>query len=458
MKLSRARLLAPATVLGLLLLAGCSERDPSRLDQARAPIDPLVFDDEFGDDVYPQPFSNTYYNAVSTDSVYAQSGTRSKKITIPGDGSALGAYAGGVFTSGGGRDFADFNALTLYARSSVTSVLNEVGFGNDNTGTSRYSAGRANVPLDTNWSFVVIPIPDSSRLISERGLFTFAEGWEPAHPEGHEIWVDEIRFAKLDNITDPRPEMPTVDKQYFTGSTVSLAGTATTFDLDGADIKVNHMPGYFDFAVSDPSVAVVENGEVRVVGPGSATITAVLDTIPATGSVTLEAFQSPPQAAPTPTLPAEDVISMFGDTYPNVPIESWNPNWTWSTTELAEYSVFGNTTLMYSTLNFVGIVFTAQTINASEMTHLHMDVFAPVGTNFIVKVVLFTEDNGIAIDDGEITFDAESTPAFLPGEWSSLDIPLGDFNVLDFWDHVGQLVLSTDDASLVLVDNVYWHR
>ncbi len=458
MKLSRAHLLVLVMVPCLLFCAGCSERDPASLDQARAPIDPLVFDDDFSVGVYPQPFSNTYINAVSTDSIYAQSGTHSKKITIPGEGSALGAYSGGVFTSGGGRDFADFNALTLYARSSVTSVFNEVGFGNDNTGTSRYSAGRANIPLDTNWSFIVIPIPDSSRLISERGLFTFAEGWEQAHPEGHEIWIDEIRFAKLDNIGNPRPEMPTVDKQYFTGSTVSLAGTATTFDVDGADIQVNHMPGYFDFAVSDPSVAVVEDGEVRVVGAGTATITAHLDTIPATGSVTLEAFQAPTQAAPTPTLAAQDVISMFGETYDNVPVESWNPNWTWSTTELADYLVFGNNTLMYSTLNFVGIVFTAQTINASEMTHLHMDVFAPVGTNFVVKVVLFSDDNGIVIDEGEITFDAESTPAFLPGEWSSLDIPLGDFNVLDFWDHVGQLVLSTDDAHLVLVDNVYWHR
>jgi hypothetical protein len=457
-KLKRAHLLVLATVPFLLLGAGCSERDPSSLDQARAPIDPLVFDDDFGADVYPQPFSNTYINAVSTDSIYAQSGTRSKKITIPGEGSALGAYSGGVFTSVTGRDFADFNALTLYARSSVNSVLNEAGFGNDNTGFSRFSAGRANIPLDTEWSFIVIPIPDASRLISERGLFTFAEAWEPAHPEGHEIWVDEIRFAQLANISNPRPVMPTVDKQYFTGATVSLSGTHTTFDLDGADIQVNHMPGYFDFAVSDPSVAVVENGEVRVVGVGNAIITASLDTIPAEGSATLETFLSPTQAAPSPTLPAEDVISMFGETYTNVPIESWNPHWTWSTTELAEYSVLGDNTLMYSSLNFVGVVFTAQTINASAMTHLHMDVFAPVGTNFKVKVVLFTDDNGMALDDDELTFDASSTPAFTPGEWSSLDIPLDDFNVLDFWDHVGQLVLSTDDARLVLVDNVYWHR
>ncbi|MBK8015320.1 MAG: hypothetical protein IPK20_00555 [Betaproteobacteria bacterium] len=36
---------------------------------------------------------------------------------------------------------ADFNALTFYAKSSVVSTLNEVGFGNDNTGTSVYSAG-----------------------------------------------------------------------------------------------------------------------------------------------------------------------------------------------------------------------------------------------------------------------------------------------------------------------------
>ena len=45
-----------------------------------------------------------------------------------------------------------------------------------------------------------------------------------------------------------------------------------------------------------------------------------------------------------------------------------------------------------------------------------------------------------------------------PGIWSALDIPLADFALTAPWDHIGQLVLSTDDARTVFVDNVDFHK
>ena len=47
-----------------------------------------------------------------------------------------------------------------------------------------------------------------------------------------------------------------------------MTGTHTTFDVDGADVVVDHMPGYFDFHSSDPAVATVDRGEIRIVGRG----------------------------------------------------------------------------------------------------------------------------------------------------------------------------------------------
>ena len=60
----------------------------------------------------------------------------------------------------------------------------------------------------------------------------------------------------------------------------------------------------------------------------------------------------------------------------------------------------------------------------------------------------------------DLTLDATTTPAFIAGGWSSLDIPLTSFALPAVWDwgHIGQIVLSTVDAQLVLVDNIYWHR
>ncbi len=441
----------------LVALAGCSGRNPADLDVARATDDPVVFEDGYDTDIYPQAFAGTDIYATTLDSVFAHAGTRSLKVTVPPQGSALGAYAGGVLTSAGARDLTAYNALTFWARSSVASNLNEVGFGNDNTGTSRYSAGRAGIPLSTAWVRVVVPIPAPQKLIAERGLFTYAEGWEAQHSAGHTLWFDQIAFAHLDSITNPRPMMVTTDKPYFVGATVSLDGCSTTFSVDGADVVVNHMPGYFDFTSSAPSVARVEGGVVKVIGAGDAEINATLAGAPVTGTVTVKGYRPPAGPPPTPTLPAASVISMYSDAYTNVPVGSWNTHWQYSTTDDSEYTVAGDVTRMYANLNFVGIDLSADTIDASRMTHLHIDVYAPAGTNFKVKLVAFDADGGHMTGQSELTFDGASTPAFIAGQWSSLDIPLADFQFAVPLDHVGQLVFSTDDASLVLVDNIYWH-
>lgn len=441
-----------------LLGSGCSGRDPAGLDMARAPIDPVVFDDAYGPDVYFQAFAGTDPYAVSFDSVFARGGAKSLKIAVPPEGSNLGGYAGGVLTSVGCRDIADFNALTFYARSSIPSALDVVGFGNDNTGRSLHEAGRGQVPLTTAWSFVVVPIPSPAKLICERGLFTFAEGREAGRPEGHHVWFDDIRYARIESVTNPRPVMPTVRKQYFIGASVNLSGTATTFSVSGADVVVNHDPGYFDFRSSDPSVAIVQRGAVRVVGAGEAVISATLDGIDVAGAATVGGFTPPSAPAPRPTVAAADAISLFSDVYRDVTVDSFNPRWQYSTTDDARYWVDGDEAIMYSFLNFVGIDFRAHTLDVREMTHFHLDVFAPVGTNFRVKLVAFNTVNGYITAQSELTFDAATTPAFAAGAWSSLEIPMADFQFTVPLDHVGQVVLSTSDAQLVLVDNLYWHR
>jgi hypothetical protein len=451
-------LAAPLLLIALLALAGCGARDVTGLDVARARIEPLVFDEAYGDDVYFQAFSGTYLEAVSIDSLQAQAGRKSLKVTVPGQGSTLGGYAGGVLTTVGARDFADFNALTFYVRSSVVSTLNEAGFGNDNTGTSVYTAGRANIPVNPSWTFVVIPIPSPRKLVAERGMFTFAEGYEPLNSSGHTLWFDEIRYANLLNVQRVRANMTSVNKQYLIGSTATIEGTTTTFSIDGANVVVNHMPGYFDFFSSNPDVAVVEGNRIRVVGAGIDTITAKLDTLDVTGRVVITSFTAPASAAPAPTAPAADVISLYSDSYTNRPVTSFNPHWGGSTTQNDTYLVGGNASIMYTTLNFVGIDFVANKIDVTAMTHLHLDVYAPVGTTFRVKLVAFGATGTAVTGQHELTFDATTTPGFAAGGWSSLEIPMAAFPFTVPVDNIGQLVLSSPDAPLVLVDNIYWHR
>ncbi|MBK8167247.1 MAG: hypothetical protein IPK64_15000 [bacterium] len=457
--MSTTRLLAvPLLLVSLLALAGCGSRDIAGLDVARARIEPLVFDDAYGDDVYFQAFSGTYLNAVSLDSLQAHTGTKSLKVVVPGRDSPLGAYAGGVLTTVGARDFADFNALTFYAKSSVVSTLNEVGFGNDNTGTSVYSAGRANIALNPSWTFVVVPIPSPRKIVAERGMFTIAEGYEALNPTGHTLWFDEIKYANLLNVTRVSANMPSVNKQYLIGSTATIEGTTTTFSIDGANVVVNHMPTYFDFFSSNPAIARVEGNQIRVIGAGIDTITAKLDTLAVGGRVIITSFVAPPSAAPVPTVPAADVISLYSDSYVNRPVTSFNPHWGGSTTQNETYLIGGNANIMYTALNFVGIDFATQKIDISGMTHLHLDVFAPVGTLLRVKLVAMAATGTAVLQQPELTFNATTVPSFAAGGWSALEIPMADFAFTVPVDNIGQLVLSTTDAPLVLVDNIYWHR
>ena len=59
-------------------------------------------------------------------------------------------------------------------------------------------------------------------------------------------------------------------------------------------------------------------------------------------------------AAPTPTLPASNVISMFSDAYTNVAVDTWLTGW--SSGNLEDVLIAGNATKRYYNLNFVQIL------------------------------------------------------------------------------------------------------
>jgi hypothetical protein len=344
-----------------------------------------------------------------------------------------------------------------------------VGYGNDNTGTSLYEAGRGGIPVNRDWQFFILPIPAPSKLVSEAGMFTFAESPDPNFPDGHHIWIDEIRWAKLSNIETFRPSMDPVSQHYFIGSTVQITGTRTIFRIDGGFVPLDHSPNYFDYTSSDPSVAVVANNAVTVVGEGQATVSATvenqadltLDPIDVLGTVVVTGYAEPTEAATPPTLPQSSVISMFSDVYSDVQIDTWRADWGGVTTQVQDYAINGDNTKMYTNLNWVGVIFETVYIDASAMTHYHVDVYAPLGDDFKLKFVSFPGEPGTpGIESLELTFNAESTPAFTPGGWVSLDIPLADFTPADpewDWSALGQMVIS-GSTKLVLVDNLYFHE
>jgi hypothetical protein len=161
----------------------------------------------------------------------------------------------------------------------------------------------------------------------------------------------------------------------------------------------------------------------------------------------------PMVAAPTPTKPASDVISLFSNAYTNVPITTWRTDWSVGST-LTDMQIAGNDTKKYTNLNYFGVDVTG-TIDATAMTFIHIDVWTPDLTAFRIKLVDFGP-NGVYQGGDDKEFEITRTPT-LSG-WNSFDIPLSEFTGLTTRGHIAQLVFSGAPAGTVYIDNVYFNK
>lgn len=445
-----------ALLATVALLATACSRDTDTLEPEPLSTDGTVFVNAFGRGVSFQGFSGSNTNALHIDSTVKHEGVASIRFTVPQPNDPAGSYAGGAFVAEVPRDLTGFNALTFWAKASRAASLDVVGIGNDNTGTSKFVAERNAVPLTTEWQKIVIPIPLASKLTTEKGLFYLAEGAE--NGLGYDIWLDEIKYENLATITNPRVSLvpqPTLVTEV--GASPTLFGGVVTVSVGGTDVSVDAAPGYLTYISSNTSVATVgANGTITTVGTGSTTITGMLGTTAATGSVTLTTVAPPTVAAPTPTRPAADVVSLFSNAYTNVPVATWSA--TWDNADVADVQIAGNATKKYTNLSFAGVEFTTTTVDASAMTHLHMDVWVHDPAALKVKLVDFGANGAFGGGDDvehEVTLSAGTTPAITADAWSSLDIPLSSFTGLTTKGHLAQLIISGSSPTVYL-DNVYF--
>ena len=165
-------------------------------------------------------------------------------------------------------------------------------------------------------------------------------------------------------------------------------------------------------------------------------------------------IEEPMVAAPDPTVPEAQVMSMFSGVYTDVTVDTWHTNW--SVAVLEDVEIQGNPTKKYSTLDYVGIETIAEPIDATEMEFFNVDVWSANFTQLRIKLVDFGADAAFGGGDDtehEIIYDAPAQE-----EWISYSIPLSDFTGLVNRDHISQLIFSSDGASTVYIDNVYFHK
>ena len=450
----RVLIVASALAFALAFAAAC-ERNLADLDPATFPAEPAVFIDEFGPGVTYAAFAGSKVDALDIEHDEVHQGTAALRLAIPAPTDPSGGFAGGAFVSAMPRDLSGFDALTFWARSSTAATLNTVGIGNDNTGGSRYPAEVAGLPLSTRWTKYAIPLPLPAVLTEERGLFLVAEGSEYA--VGYDVYFDDVQFETLGTITRPRPAIATATVVGEAGRTLAVGSATVTFDVAGADVTVNVAPAYFTYTSSDPEVArVAPDGSITLVRPGAATITAALGQVPASGAVTVRVETPPEGAPPAPTAPAAKVISLFSDAYDDVRVDTWSADW--DVADVEDVVIAGNPVKRYSNLGFAGIEFASSPLDASAMTHLHIDIWAADAAAFRVKLVDFGGDGAYQGGDdseSEVTLGPTSNPNIESGRWSSLHIPLDAFGQLASRSSLAQLIFS-GDISTVYVDNIYF--
>ena len=210
------------------------------------------------------------------------------------------------------------------------------------------------------------------------------------------------------------------------------------------------------------------NPYFEVISEGEAKITATLNGVEAVGSFTANSLGEF-ATAPNPTLPQDQVISIFSDSYTgvsNLNFAAFNdPN-----VVISAPVANGNQYVSYENLNFVGLGWDG-TVDAAQMTHLHLDVQLKSSgdQNFIVELIDFGGNNQ---NDGLPGTDDTAGGYLVPSNqlvkdtWVSVDIPLSAFTRPTGGGGAGNP--NTSNIGLVgfvstsfgsfLIDNVYFYR
>ncbi len=161
-------------------------------------------------------------------------------------------------------------------------------------------------------------------------------------------------------------------------------------------------------------------------------------------ATTLQGLPVPTVSAPTPTLAAFKVMSVYSDVYtPVKPAISYNPNWS-QTTLVTTFNVGADATMKYENFNYQGIDL-GGVIDVSTMTKVHIDVFTPNETSMTFQPISTPSGTKVAL-----------TPLTL-NTWNSYDIPLSSFTGLNKTG-VFQVMFNDGTSKIAYIDNIYFYN
>jgi beta-glucanase (GH16 family) len=153
-----------------------------------------------------------------------------------------------------------------------------------------------------------------------------------------------------------------------------------------------------------------------------------------------ELVTQPQDVAPTPEPSAQQVISLFSDSYSNIDNIDYNPNWQ-QATQVTQIEIAGNNILKYDGLNYQGTDFGDNKQNVTSMDNVHLDYWTYNSTE--LKFFLISPG-------------PQETPFVIDVQqqsWQSLIIPLSTFSDVDLADI---FQLKVEGNGTVYLDNIYF--
>ena len=261
------------------------------------------------------------------------------------------------------------------------------------------------------------------------------------------------------------------DNIYFWKTAVDPSADATLSDLkvDGTTIpgfgstiqNYNYelltgttvIPQITSVTTTNPSATYVITQATAL--PGSATVAVTSSNSSVTNTYTINfVLTGPSTNAPTPPNRAtSDVISLFSDAYTNIPVTEWSTPW--DDSNFQDIVLSGNNIKKINFGNFLGVQL-ANYVDATSMTHFHMDYYIEAGVNLVGKV-LNPKWSNHAAQAGETSALLLTHLPTTTGSWVSIDVPLTSFGGAQSREALYQFLITSNLGS-VYVDNIYLHK
>jgi len=305
-----------------------------------------------------------------------------------------------------------------------------------------------NITSSGNW--ISIDIPLSTYTGYSFGEIIQLKFDNPIPSAGLEFYVDNIYFWKTS--VDPTADASLSDLKVD-GSTIPGFGSTIqsyTYELLTGTTVV---PQITSVTTTNASATYVISQATTLPGSATVTVTSANGSVISTYTVNF-VVTGPSTNAPTPPARAtSDVISLFSDAYTNIPVTEWSTPW--DDSNIQDITLTGNAMKKINFGNFLGVQL-ANYVDASSMTHFHMDYYIDAGVNLVGKV-LNPKWSNHAAQAGETSALLLTHLPTTTGSWVSIDVPLTSFAGAQSREALYQFLI-TSNLGTVYVDNIYLHK